>query len=341
MKASELKKVIANAKKVIKTRNTLYQIDNAKIEGGFLTVSDLDITYSQRIDISENVSTTIDFKELEKIVKRAPKTADIRINAKDFDLVSLEFNKSKFSYKTCTVDEYNDCIKNILNQDIEQKDVFTEEIVKELKTCTKFVANDPLRVVMNGVYLSSKGNIVASDSHVMRFRQMNHNIKSKPIIPVKAIKALSIAQYVCYESEKYITLANEKEIFTIRKIEGNYPKWKAVIPEMFETVATLDKNELIEQTKLAEIAANQASHLIKFSLTENSNISSQDLDFERWYRGEIECKLQGQPQEIGVKSDNILKILDNCEGEKIKLEIVDPSRAIRVNESNLIMPMML
>lgn len=339
MKASDLKAVVNNANKIINKKNSLSQLNNVKIEGGFLSVSDLETTYSQKIDIDENIKTLINFSDLEKIVKKAPKNSNIDIDTINETFVKLHVNKNTFSYRVDTVESFNETLKDIQSQDFENIDIFTHEMIKELKNNIDFVSKDEFQPILCGILLDDKGLIVSSDSHLLRFKDVNHKVKGNIILPAKLVKSLSIQTFAIYESEKYVMFANENEVYTVLKMTGHYPNWRAVLPENSKSELNIKKDGLIEQINLAEITANQSSKLVQLLLGEENYIYSQDIDFDRSYKGILNAKLTGDNVDIGFNSEKLLKAIKSIKKDSLKIEIRTPDKGAIINNEVLIMPM--
>lgn len=341
MNTTDLKAIVTRAKKVIEKSNTLHILDNAQIKDGFLTVSNLEIDYSQKIDIDENIHTLVDFKELSKLAGKLPKNKNIDISQAANQL-EVKMNNHKFMMTN--VYDLDDFPMMKLS-DLEMKNNWDGEIIKELKGTAKFVATDELRPVMNGVFLDNSGYCVGTDAHMMRFKEINHGVNNL-ILPIKLINALSNTDYCVHTKvddndkyKKHIMLSNENEIFVCKTIEGSFPNWRAIVPTQFNSTIRADKKTIIESLKYASLSANCAE-LVKFQFEKNDTvISSQCLDYMKCYSNKIDSSLTGDSVSIGYKIPLLEKCLSSLP-DNLVFEIMDNSRATIINNEVLIMPIM-
>lgn len=102
------------------------------------------------------------------------------------------------------------------------------------KAMAKAAANDPLRPIMNGVYLDKDGYAVASDGHILSVISVNgevHESYSGAVIPIQAAKR---ADGKCVEiyRNKYdrLTAKIDGEVYDC--IEGRYPNYRSVLPSI-------------------------------------------------------------------------------------------------------------
>ena len=115
---------------------------------------------------------------------------------------------------------------------------------------------------------------------------------------------------------------------------------------------SIDRLSLYNTLKRVSVFSNQASNLVKLSLTGNQiNISAQDIDFSISANERLSCQYEGEDMEIGFKSTFLIEILSNLSSAEVIVELSDPTRAgimlpsVSENEDEdllmLLMPMMI
>ena len=73
---------------------------------------------------------------------------------------------------------------------------------------------------------------------------------------------------------------------------------------------------------------NATSELVCLSFTMgNVELSAEDFDFSKSAKENIECDFASQEITIGFKSSVLLSILQNIDGEQVKIMLKEPSRA--------------
>ena len=91
---------------------------------------------------------------------------------------------------------------------------------------------------------------------------------------------------------------------------------------------TIDRVEFYNSLRRVSVYANQASNLVKLSLTGNQvTLSAQDLDFSISAYERLSCQYEGDDLEIGFKSVFLVEILSYITSEDVIFKLSDPSRA--------------
>jgi DNA polymerase-3 subunit beta len=221
-----------------------------------------------------------------------------------------------------------------------------------------------MRPVMMGIFIDITSNdvtFVASDSHkLVRYRRSDINeadegsfiLAKKPAALLKTILAKEEGNIVVTYDEKYALFQLPEYRIVCRLIEGVYPNYAAVIPQNNPYKMIIDRLEFYNALRRVSVYSNQASNLVKLSLSNNQLIiSAQDLDFSISAYERLNCQYDGEDMEIGFKSTFLSEILSNLSCTNVALELSDPSRAglvIPVDKEiesedvlMLIMPLML
>jgi DNA polymerase-3 subunit beta len=217
---------------------------------------------------------------------------------------------------------------------------------------------------MNGIFFQLTPEcvtFVASDAHkLVRYKRLDvkYDEERSFILPKKP--ATLLKNILPKESGKVLVEFDKKNAhFTLpnytmvcRLVEGVYPNYNSVIPVNNPNEMTIDRVEFYNSLRRVAPFANQASNLVKLSLTGNNlMVSAQDLDFSISAYERAKCQYEGEAMEIGFKSTFLIEILSNLSASEIKMSLSDPSRAgllfPMTKESDdedvlmLIMPMMV
>jgi DNA polymerase III subunit beta len=239
-----------------------------------------------------------------------------------------------------------------------------KSLLKGIEKTLFATADDELRPVMNGIYIELTANFmsfVASDAHkLVRYRRMDVKTETDasfilPKKPASLLKNLLVKQdfevkIQFNDKNAFFTLSNFRMI--CRLVEGNYPSYNSVIPVNNPNAMSIDRMAFLNTVKRVSVFANQASNLVKLSLTASQVvISAQDIDFSISAIERLACEYEGDDMEIGFKSTFLQEILANIPTAEVRLEMSDPSRAglllPEVKEDDeedvlmLLMPMMI
>jgi DNA polymerase-3 subunit beta len=356
--------------RVISNKNTLPILDNflVSLEDGLLeiTASDLESTLVTQIHL-ENTDgkgmVAIPARILTDTLKEFPDIPlTFEINT-DTMMIVIQSENGKFTIMGQNGAEFPQMpvIKDDQKQHIEmEREVLLSGISKSLFA----TADDELRPVMNGIFMELSPDditFVASDAHkLVRYKRTDATAESASsfILPKKPA---SLLKNILPKEENHVILEfdDRNASFTLtsyklvcRLVEGNYPSYNSVIPTDNPYKMSIDRQSFYNTLKRVSVFSNQASNLVKLSLTGNQiNISAQDIDFSISANERLSCQYEGEDLEIGFKSTFLIEILANLSSDDVILEMSDPTRAGIVlpaesesdNEDTLmlLMPMMI
>ncbi|MFP4555477.1 MAG: DNA polymerase III subunit beta [Bacteroidales bacterium] len=368
--STELLSHLSVVSRVISTKNTLPILDNFlfNLQGNNLeiTASDLETTLTTRINL-ENVTdegqVAIPFRILVDTLKEFPEQP-----------LTFDINNDSLAIKVSSdTGEFN--IVGQPAEDFPAKAEVKEEKKVSVKvpasallsgiTKTIFAtAEDEMRPVMNGILfeLSDEAlTFVASDAHKL-VRYKRFDVKSdqensfilpkKPAALLKNVLVKETSDVIVDFDDKNAQFTLENYTMVCRLVEGAYPNYNSVLPDNNPNQMTIDRVEFYNSLRKVAPFTNQASNLVKLSLSGNQLVvSAQDLDFSISAFERLQCQYEGDEMDIGFKSVFLIEILSNISSSDVILSLSDPSRAgllfpaIKENEEEdvlmLLMPMMV
>ncbi len=356
--------------RVISSKNTLPILDNFlfKLEGNELeiTASDLETTLTTRLKL-ENVqqegSIAIPYRILIDTLKEfseQPLTFDIN---QDTLAIVVNSENGQFNIVGQPAEDFPVQAEIKADKRVSVK-VGAELLLSGISKTIFATADDELRPVMNGILLelAPEGlTFVASDAHkLVRYRrkdvQTDDNasfiLPKKPASLLKNILVKETGAILVEFDDKNARFTMASYTMVCRLVEGSYPNYNSVIPINNPNKMSVDRVELYNSLRRVAVYSNQASNLIKLSLSGNQlMVSAQDLDFSISAYERLKCQYEGDEMEIGFKSVFLIEILANLSSTDVVLSLSDPSRAgllfPLVNENPdedvlmLLMPMMI
>lgn len=332
--------------RVISSKNTLPILDNFlfSLEDGLLeiTASDLESTLITSIQLENtdgNGVIAIPARILTDTLKEFPDIPlTFEINNETLSIV-IQSENGKFTIMGQNGAEFPQMpvIKDDQKQQVElEQDILLTGINKSLFA----TADDELRPVMNGIFLELSSDditFVASDAHkLVRYKRTDASAASSSsfILPKKPA---SLLKNILPKEENPVQLEFDDRnasfrltnyTLVCRLVEGNYPSYNSVIPNDNPYKMSIDRLSFHNTLKRVSVFANQASSLVKLSLTGNQlNISAQDIDFSISANERLSCQYEGEDMEIGFKSTFLIEILSNLNSADVVLEMSDPTRA--------------
>ncbi len=201
-------------------------------------------------------------------------------------------------------------------------------------------AEEELRPVMNGIYMdmTPQGiSMVASDSHkLVCFTR--HDIKSPENASfILHKRPAGILRSLLQKNDEPVRMTYDSKnaffetrdtLLICRLIEGNYPAYRSVIPKNNQNKLVIDRVTLLNAVKRVSVCTSQATMHIKFSISFNMlTISAQDVGFNVSSHETLNCTYDGEPMDIGFKSDFVSEILTALTYDTVCFELADAGRA--------------
>ena len=332
--------------RVISSKNTLPILDNFlfSVEEGMLeiTASDLESTLITTLQLENTEGTglvAIPARILTDTLKEFPDIPlTFEINPDNLMIV-IQSENGKFTIMGQNGTEFPQM--PVLKDDLKQQVNLEQEVLMSGINKSLFAtADDELRPVMNGIFLELSPDditFVASDAHkLVRYKRTDASAPaaSSFILPKKPA---SLLKNILAREENPVLMEfdDRNACFTLtsyklvcRLVEGNYPSYNSVIPTENPYKMSIDRLALYNTLKRVSVFANQASSLVKLSLTGNQlNVSAQDIDFSISANERLSCQYEGEDMEIGFKSTFLIEILHNLDSTDVVLEMSDPTRA--------------
>ena len=157
--------------------------------------------------------------------------------------------------------------------------------------CLRFVHNDELRPVMNGVLVEVSENgtsFVASDGHrliVVKKESINNEQPFSFIIRKELVKVLlsvtpktGFSEILYDDENNRIVIRTDGVECSANVIEGRYPNYRSVIPEAFSYTSLVDRKSLVSRLSRLVLFADRSS-AVAFRFKEDCiNMFSYDGD---------------------------------------------------------------
>ncbi len=356
--------------KVIASKNTLPILDNFlfNLEGNDLeiTASDLETTLTTKLrleNVTDGGQIAVPHRILVETLREFPEmplTFDINTDTLAIKVFSDtgEFNivgqpAEDFPAKASLTEEtkFSVMVPSIAIQNGVSRTIFA-------------TADDEMRPVMNGIlfrFTEEELTFVASDAHkLVRYKRLDVKtaeeksfiLPKKPASLLKNIIGKDNSKVLVEFDEKNAQFTMENFVLVCRLVEGVFPNYNSVIPVDNPNILTIDRHDFFNALRKVTPFTNQASNLVKLSLSGNQMIiSAQDLDFSTSAFERTQCQYDGEEMEIGFKSVFLIEILANISSSDVVLSLSSPSRAgllypaVKDNEDEdllmLLMPMMV
>ena len=348
---------------VVSTRTTLPILSNVllRAEGSHVefTATDLDVTVACKVEakVTKPGATTVPVKKLFGIVRELQGEIDIETDEKN--VTSIRSGGSFFKIHGLGADEFPPLPK--FKDD--KKVALPQETVKAMLKKTSFaVSTDESRYVLNGIFISLKDHkmtLVATDGRRLALVDEEVDISEKSsgefIVPAKAVNELNRllldkgdVEIKFGENQASFALKDDKgfSVLLITKlIEGNYPNYRQVIPGEPKERIALNREELVQALRRAEIMTSEKANSVKLTFGKNNLTITANSPEVGEARETLAVNYKGNEIAIAFNPRYLIDPLNALTEDEIFIELIDELSpgVIKINGPFLyvVMPMRL
>jgi DNA polymerase-3 subunit beta len=322
---------------VVNVRPTLPVLSNVLLQAQddklWFTTTDLEVTMRYAVDakISKSGATTLPARRLLSIVRELP-ADNIEIEIDEKNSASITCGSAFFKILGLPDDEF----PAVPKYDEGTAIVVEQSVLKAMLQKTSYAAsNDETRFILNGTYMSFKGNkltLVATDGrrlalteHELEFPKESEN---EAIVPTKAVNEL--LRVLKDEGTVKIHMTKNQagfefnDVLLITKlIEGTYPNFKQVIPGQCDNRISIEREVLLTALKRVALLTSDKASSIKLTFGKNKlKISAQSPDIGEAHET-VAIKYTGKEMVVAFNPDYIMEPLRNLVTDEIFIELTD------------------
>lgn len=352
-----LSKALGYVAKVANTRGTLPVLANVllKVEDNQLKLAatNLDIAISSHVgaQVQKEGGLTVPARLFQDLVSSLPS-----------GVIELEQEENRLHIQT---DHYKSVINGVSADEFPVMPAIDKgmslhisgSVLKEgLQQVVFAASNDENRPVLTGVLFQTIENslyIAATDSYRLAERRlMESKQETKLLVPASALH--DVLRIISDQTEDVEMVCDEQQVLfrigevelVARLIDGNYPDYRKLIPDVFSTTATMPRPEFINVTKVTSLFARESAGSIVLSV--------DDAAESMWLRavasqlGEnnatVSVKAEGSG-EITLNSRYLLEALQAMNGKRVRIGFNGKVEAVLLSDpddddyKHLIMPL--
>jgi DNA polymerase-3 subunit beta len=238
----------------------------------------------------------------------------------------------------------------------ERHEVDRETLLETVARVSRSASRDESRPVLTGVLMRFEpGKLVmaATDSYRLSVKETPTEgavPELEAIVPARALAELArIAQageqIELGVHENQVVFSTGDALLTTRRIDGQFPNYKQLVPDTFDHELPLPREELLDVVRRVSVMAQRNSPLrLRFADGELA-VSAQTPDVGE-ARESLPAAYTGEPLEIGFNAEFLRDGVDSVAGEQLRMKLISPLRpAVLQGEADdflyLIMPIRL
>jgi DNA polymerase III subunit beta len=242
--------------------------------------------------------------------------------------------------------------------EIEASQIFTvdsEALLETVAQVSRSASRDESRPVLTGIlarFEAGKLVMAATDSYRLAVKETDlpgSTQELEAIIPARALTELTRiagdAELEVGVQENQVAFRTGDAVLTTRRIDGQFPNVKQLLPEQFEHVVTMPRTELLEVVRRVSVMAQRNSPLrLRFAEGE-LEVSAQTQDVGE-AKESLPAPFSGDPLEIGFNPEFLRDGIESVQSDDVRLKLISPLRPGLIqgegdDYSYLIMPIRL
>ena len=231
-----------------------------------------------------------------------------------------------------------------------------EALLETIARVARAASRDEARPVLTGVLVQFAGDklvMAATDSYRLAVKETTLGSPApdlEAIVPSRALQELS---RIPADGDEITLGVQENQVLfsvggvwlTTRRIDGQFPSYRQLLPETFEHELIVSRAELLDVVRRAAVMIQRATPLqLRFAEGEVTAVARTHEVGES--KESMPVAYSGEPLEIGFNAEFLREGLESVEGDDVKMKLISPLRpAILTDEGGdftyLVMPIRL
>jgi DNA polymerase III subunit beta len=335
----ELTRALGIVSRGVSTRTTVQILAGILIEAteGKLNLAATDMELSLRTSLEANVEAdgpvVVPGRLLLELARLLP-DADVSLEHKLEEAV-VEVRCGSATYRLHT---YNaeDFPRLPDAEGVERHEVDRETLLETVARVSRSASRDESRPVLTGVLMRFEpGKLVmaATDSYRLSVKETPLEGSLPELEAIVPARALGELARIAQEGDAIELGVHENQVvfgtgdawLTTRRIDGQFPNYKQLVPETFEHEVSLPRDEMLDVVRRVSVMAQRNSPLrLRFAEGELT-VSAQTQDVGE-ARESLPVEFGGEALEIGFNAEFLRDGVESVVGEHARLKLISPLR---------------
>lgn len=305
-------------------------------EGGQLHLAATDMDLSLRASLPARVdgegAVVVPGKILVDLIRQLP-ADEVQIeHGADEGVLRISSGSSRSQVNTYAADDF----PRLPDLDVPLHGLAAGAVLETIARVRRAASRDESRPVLTGILVRFEpGKLVmaATDSYRLSVKEtpLEQQVpEMEAIVPARALEELSriAAGAETLElgvRENQVIFGADGVWLTTRRIDGQFPNYRQLLPEAFEHTVPVNRLELLDVVRRTSVLAQRNSPLrLRFAEGELI-VSSQTQDVGE-SRESMPVAFTGEPLEIGFNAEFLRDGIDSVEGDELLVNLISPLR---------------
>src|SRR5438874_7464150 len=355
----ELTQKLAVVSRGVSTRTAVQILGGILLsaEGGRLMLAATDMELSLRASLEARVegqgSVVVPGRLLVELARLLPDTEVSIEQRADEGVIHIRSGSFESRLNTYTAEDFPRLPDA---EGLERHGVDRDALLETIARVGRSASRDESRPVLTGVLVRFEpGKLVmaATDSYRLSVKETEAEavgLELEAIVPARALTELA---RVAAEAEKLTLGVHENQVvfgtgdawLTTRRIDGQFPNYKQLVPEAFEHEVELPRDEPLDVVRRVSVMAQRNSPLrLRFADGELT-VSAQTQDVGEAHES-LPVSFGAEALEIGFNADFLREGIESVDTDDVVLRLISPLRPGLIRSdgddfSYLIMPIRL
>ena len=306
-------------------------------EAGRLTLAATDMELSLRASLDAQVegdgSVVVPGRLLVELVRLLP-DAEVTIEQRvDEGVVHISSGSFESRLNTFTAEDFPRLPETA---SLERHTVDRDALLETIARVSRSASRDESRPVLTGILVRFEpGKIVmaATDSYRLSVKETALEGSAPELEAIVPARALSELARIAQGAEQVELGVHDNQVvfgidgvwLTTRRIDGQFPNYKQLVPETFEHEVSLPREELLEVVRRIAVMAQRNTPLrLRFAEGEVS-ISARTQDIGEAQES-LPAPFGGEPLEIGFNAEFLRDGIESVADDTIRMRLISPLR---------------
>jgi DNA polymerase-3 subunit beta len=340
----ELVQALGVVSRAVSNRTSVQILSGILLEaaGGELRVAATDMELSRRATIAAQVdgdgSIVLPGKTLVDIARLLPSEEVTIEHRQSESVVHVTAGTASYTLHTYNPEDFPR-LPDVTA--VQTFPVDRESLLETIQRVARAASRDESRPVLTGILVQFAGGtltMAATDSYRLAVKETELSSKAPDLEAIVPGRALTELARIASAGDVIDVGVHENQVvfgisageiggvwLTTRRIDGQFPNYRQLLPEQFEHELTLPRTELLEVVRRASVMIQRATPLqLRFAEGEITVIARTHEVGES--QESMPAPYSGETLEIGFNADFLREGLESVDGDDIRFKLISPLR---------------